>query len=195
MVSCCTRLAEGPSSPISFATLSDGREVGDLVMDLTLTHLANYCRKGVVLGQSLSLDFLLASKNIQRWWGSLKCYRVVLLPVVQHHHWFLLRLLGERGSPARLVSSLPHPAGVDKGWTLIRSISPQQRDSTSCALFVLLHILRWCLGPPRLPSPIPPVWVRRFRVHWLHFLLLEGASPSVAEDLYGHSPVASDASS
>ena len=158
---------------------------------------------------SLSLDTLLASKDIQRWWDGLKGHRVVMLPVVQHNHWFLLRLLpgvrvcyiynsagsfGERGSPARLLSSLSHLVGVDEGWTLIRSISPQQKDSTSCALFVLLHILRLALGPPRLPTPIPPAWVRRFRFHWLHFLLLQGASPSVTEDLFGHSPVASDAS-
>ena len=209
VVSRGTRLAEGPSLPISFATLGEGREVGDLVMDLTLTHLAHYCRKGVALSHSLSLDTLLASEDIQRWWDGLKCHRVVMLPIVQHNHWFLLRLLpgvrvcyiynsagsfGERGSPARLLSSLSHQVGPDEGWTLIRSISPQQRDSSSCALFVLLHILRFGLGPPRLPTPIPTVWVRHFRLHWLHFLLLEGASPSVAEDLFGHSPVASDAS-
>ena len=209
VVSRGTRLAEGPSLPISFATLSEGRDVGDMVMDLTLTHLAHYCGKGVALSHSLSLDILLASEDIQCWWDGLKGHRVVLLPIIQHNHWFLLRLLpgvrvcyiynsagsfGERGSPARLLSSLPHQAGLDEGWTLIRSISPQQTDSSSCALFVLLHILRFGLGPPRLPSPIPSVWVRHFRLHWLHFLLLEGAAPSVAEDLLGHSPVASDAS-
>ena len=68
--------------PISFVTLREDREVGDFVMDLTLTHLARYCREGVALGQSLSLDSLLESRDIQRWWDRLKCNRVVLLPVV-----------------------------------------------------------------------------------------------------------------
>jgi hypothetical protein len=87
----CTRLAEGPSLPISFATRKDGKEVGDLVMELTLTLLACYCREGVALGQPLSLDTLLESRDILKWWDPLKCNRVVLQPVLQHHHWFLLR--------------------------------------------------------------------------------------------------------
>jgi hypothetical protein len=67
---------------------------------------------------------------------------------------------------------------------VIRSSFLQQLESTSCAFLFLLDILRWGFGPPRLPSPIPLVWVKHFRVHWLHILLLKGATPCDPEALH-----------
>jgi hypothetical protein len=158
------------------------------VICATVLLLAPCCRSGVQLfpplipGESLE-----GADRSGIWVAALSSSSSILLPILCSGHWFLLRLLPHlrRGviynsipkhADGAIRSTLPddmlHITG--RRWDIVSGSSPRQSDGHNCAIFVLLNIFRWGLGPRPASLALVDGWPSNFRTHWMAFLASAG---------------------
>jgi hypothetical protein len=181
-------LVGGLAWPIDVTSLLGEAWVGDFVFCATVLLLAPCCRLGVHLFPPMlpgeSLD---GADRSGLWAATLSSSSAILLPILCSGHWFLLRMLPQlrRGvvynsipghGDGAFISTFPEIMRGITGdsWEVVSGPSPRQSDGHNCALFVLLSIFRWGLGPRSAPLALGEGWPGHFRTHWLAFLASAG---------------------